>query len=361
MQKKIKVAIVLHGLGAGGISVLFANLAKEWDYDRFDITYFLGVDKGAKQFLGESVEKTKTKVIHITDLDGFKLFKWPFMLYKNLKEYGPFDVIHVNMDMLNGVNLLVGRLAGIDKRVCHAHNSGNTIPNGKFKSLIKDLYIKSMKVLIRIYATDRIACSSVSGEYFFPKLTYKVIFNGIDVPMYRRDYNVNCAGGGRFVTVAKISDQKNPLFLVDIIKELSKRISDFSMTWVGGGDMEDIVHEKVREYGIEDKIDFLGIRDDVCKILKKNDYFLMPSKFEGLSLALAEAQAAGLICFVSDTVSRQSDCGKCRFISLEKSASQWADEICAFINSGKKIELSEDSLKNFDIKHTAEELEKVYS
>lgn len=203
MQKKIKVAIVLHGLGAGGISVLFANLAKEWDYDRFDITYFLGVDKGAKQFLGESVEKTKTKVIHITDLDGFKLFKWPFMLYKNLKEYGPFDVIHVNMDMLNGVNLLVGRLAGIDKRVCHAHNSGNTIPNGKFKSLIKDLYIKSMKVLIRIYATDRIACSSVSGEYFFPKLTYKVIFNGIDVPMYRRDYNVNCAGGGDSLPLQK--------------------------------------------------------------------------------------------------------------------------------------------------------------
>jgi hypothetical protein len=77
--------------------------------DRFEITYFIAVDNDDKQFWEDKVINNGVKVIHISDLDGIKLLKWPFVLKKCLKHYGPFDVIHVNMDMLNGINLLVAK------------------------------------------------------------------------------------------------------------------------------------------------------------------------------------------------------------------------------------------------------------
>lgn len=49
-MNKIKVAVILHGLGPNGIDTLFANLSSNWDLDRFEITYFIAVDKDDKQF-----------------------------------------------------------------------------------------------------------------------------------------------------------------------------------------------------------------------------------------------------------------------------------------------------------------------
>lgn len=83
--------------------------------------------------------------------------------------------------------------------------------------------------------------------------------------------------------------------------------------------------------------------------------------FEGLSLALAEAQASGLECLVLDTVSNLSDCGKCKFISLEKNASEWADEICNYIDSGEEMKLNYTQMNKFDISYMAKKLEEMYS
>ena len=136
---KKRVAIVLHGLGPGGIGTIFANLSDLWDYEKFEIYYLLAVDIGANQFWEDRVVSNGVKVIHITDLDGKKLLKWPQNLKNTLKQYGPFDAIHVNMDMLNGINLNVAKKAGINVRVCHAHTSSNKKSKG-IKSFVKSLY-----------------------------------------------------------------------------------------------------------------------------------------------------------------------------------------------------------------------------
>lgn len=87
---------------------------------------------------------------------------------------------------------------------------------------------------------------------------------------------------------------------------------------------------------------------------------MLPSVFEGLSLALAEAQAAGLDCFVSDTVSRRSDCGKYKFIPLTLSAEEWADEIVDYICDGVKMQINRELLSRFDVEVMARQLEILY-
>lgn len=356
MNKK-KVAIVLHGLGANGIDTLFANLSKQWKLEKFDITYFLAVDEGAKQFWEETVIEHGVKVIHITDLDGKKLFKWPVNLYKYLKQYGPFDAIHVNMDMLNGINLLVAKLAGINKRVCHAHRSSSVNNH-----ILKRCYVTCMKFLIKRTATKCVACSEIAGEYFFGS-KYELLYNGIDLNKYQGngdDLQIR-KSAPIFATVGRLNVQKNPLFLLEVFKEVSERKPDARMKWIGAGELLNEVKECAYELRVDDKIEFLGIRNDVNDILKTCHYFLLPSLFEGLSLALAEAQASGLDCFVSDTVSKLSDCEKCKFISLEKSASEWADEICNYIDSEEEMQLNHTQMDKFDISCMARKLEEMYS
>lgn len=350
-----KIAVVLHGLGANGIDTLFANLSYKWDYDKFEITYLVAVDEGAEQFWEPVVTKNGVRVIHLHDLDKNRLFKWPFTLKKALKKYGPFDVVHVNMDMLNGINLWVAKRIGIPVRICHAHNSSNVNAENKIKSL----YISFMKKLIKRYATKCIACSDVAGDYFFSGIQYDILYNGIDIDKYRCDKKI--AGGTTFVTVGRFSHQKRPLFIIQLFDEILKRKPDAKLKWVGNGALFEEVKQKAAELGILDKVELLGIRSDVNEILKVSDYFLLPSAFEGLSLALAEAQAAGLDCFVSDTVSKMSDCGKCMFIPLEKNASEWADLICEYIDGDTRMIIDAEKLADFDIAQMTKKLEKFYT
>lgn len=356
MTDKIKVAIVLHGLGANGIDTLFANLSQKWDYEKFDITYLIAVDEGAEQFWESDVRKNGVQVIHLHDLDKNRLIKWPVTLMRALKKYGPFDAVHMNMDMLNGINLLVAKKVGIPVRVCHAHRSSSTNASSK----TKQAYIALMKKMIKRYATKCVACSDVAGGYFFGDMAFDLLYNGIDVDKYRFDKKLSGRGKLRFVTVGRVCQEKNPLFLIELFMEVAKRKPEAKLKWIGNGEMLDEVRHKAIELGISDKVEFMGIRNDVNEILKESDYFLLPSVFEGLSLALAEAQAAGLDCFVSDTVSRMSDCGKCMFIPLEKSASEWADIICEYIDGSTHMDIDDTRLVQFDIGEMAIKLENIY-
>lgn len=352
---KKKVAVVLHGLGANGIDTLFANLSKQWDYSSMEITYLLAVDKGAKQFWEDEVIKNGVQIVHLHDLDKNRLIRWPNTLYRAFKEYGPFDAVHLNMDMLNGINAVVARRAGIPVRICHAHRSSSENIN-----IIKNMYLSMMRFMTEHYATRKVACSDLAGEYFFSG-KYDVLYNGIDIQKYRPSEGKKVSSDNPiFVTVGRFTELKNPFFLLEVFKHIQKLKPGAVLRWVGDGSLYSAVKEKASGYGIADKIEFMGIRDDVYEILKCSDYFLLPSISEGLSLALAEAQAAQLDCFVSDGVSKMSDCGKCIFISLNESPQRWAEIICDYINEGKESKLREESLARFDIRHTAQKLQEFY-
>ena len=80
--------------------------------------------------------------------------------------------------------------------------------------------------------------------------------------------------------------------------------------------------------GLDEKVRFLGLRKDVAALYNVMDVFLLPSWYEGLPVVSVEAQANGLPCIVSDKVSDECKLtSSLSFMSLEKSAAEWADEI----------------------------------
>ena len=356
-MRKTSVAIILHGLSRNGIDMLMASLAEHWDYSRFDVTYLLAVDPGAPQLTEEKVRASGARVIHLHDLDRGRWMLWPFTLRKALKQYGPFDAAHYHMYFLNGINAWAAKKAGIPVRICHAH----TISHPNEGKIGRRIYKKIMRRLIIRNSTELVSCSGQAGRYFYKDHAHQVIFNGIDLEKFAPEGETARKRGTRFITVGRLHEQKNPFFLLEVISELNRLIPETTLDWAGEGPEKEAIIKKIQELQLEDTVHLLGDRQNVDKLLKQHDFFLFPSRYEGLGSVLIEAQATGLDCFISDTIPEEADCGKCRRIPLAKSAREWADEITEYIRSGKTMQVDPNKLGRYNVVHTARVLMDLYA
>lgn len=369
-RERTRLVLINHGLATGGTDSFIINTVSALDPNQFDITIALAIDEDNPQFREEEALALGAKIIKISDLDGTKSLRYITRLLSTLKNTGPYDAIHSNMDMFNGVNLFIARLAGIPVRISHAHTSGSQFVAGGRSRLAHRLYAGLMKASIRMNATAKIGCSDLACHYLYGQKTPpRVIFNGIPLDKFRHPAGVTEAfqaslgvkpGQLKFVTVGRFSKEKNSLFMVDIINEIAKRDSRIHLTWVGSGDLKEEVQKSIARYGIQDHLTLLEPRKDIPEVLNSCEYFLFPSLFEGLPIALIEAQAAGLECFVSDTITRLVDCGTCQYIPLNQSASQWAEAILNHINNNKKMALDKAKLQAFSTEEMARQLIKIY-
>ncbi|VEA76338.1 galactosyltransferase [Salmonella enterica subsp. arizonae] len=97
--------------------------------------------------------------------------------------------------------------------------------------------------------------------------------------------------------VGRLCEQKNPLLVLEAIKKLN---NDFSIDFIGDGPLKEEVQNKIIEYGIAERVKLLGWCVSVEDILYKYDLFVLPSKWEGMPLAILEAMAAKIPVLCSD-------------------------------------------------------------
>ncbi len=369
-----KIVYFSHGLSANGIETFLVNVLEKLDKTKYDATVVIAIDKGVDCLHEQKVLDMGVKVVRIGDLDSLlKKFAY-YLKVKSFLQKGNFDIAHSNMDLLNGITLSLAKKAGIEKRICHAHNSKSQYnPSGvigRLKKLVQKKYYVVMKDQIISSSTDLIACSDVASEYFYDGKKSELIYNGIKTESFimpddfdRNAYACENDFGGeekiRLVSVGRLSMQKNPLFAIEVIAELKKIRNDFRYIWVGEGELHEASEAKIAELGLEDTVILTGVRTDIPQVLACCDCFLMPSLFEGLPFSLVEAQAAGLKCVVSDVVTKTADIGLVNYFSLDKSAKEWAEEINRVLDLPVPVK-DEEKAKLFDVSNTVKQLEEIY-
>lgn len=102
------------------------------------------------------------------------------------------------------------------------------------------------------------------------------------------------AGVCLVVCVAKMLEQKGHRFLVDAMATPPLRDTAMHVVLVGEGPLRDEIRGRARDFGLLDRLHFVGNRSDVPALLAEADAFVLPSMWEGLPMALLEAMAAGL-------------------------------------------------------------------
>lgn len=366
-----KLLYFSHGLSANGIETFLVNVLGKLNLNKYDVTVLIAIDEGVESLHEKTVRDLGIKIINAGDLDSLSKKLAYIKNVRNELKNGNYDIVHSNMDLLNGITLFLAKNAGVKMRICHGHTTKSQYKSGglfgNIKSAIQKLYSFFMKKLIIHSSTELLSCSESASEYFYGNRKSKVIYNGINLDKFRivpeKEYMEKefyaKPNAKRIVSVGRISSVKNPEFALEVMSELKKTRQDFQYFWVGTGELENEIKALATKKGLENFVTFTGVRTDVPEILNCCECFFMPSLFEGLPFSLIEAQASGLRCVVSDVVSKTADVGLVEFVSLEKSAEEWARAISDVLDSPKKT-ADEEKIKNFDINYTVKQLEEIY-
>ncbi len=112
--------------------------------------------------------------------------------------------------------------------------------------------------------------------------------NGREVASLRK-------GGSRVIgTVARLVEQKAVQVLLDAAGRLIGEGLDLRVLIVGDGPQQTMLQGRVKQLGIDEKVDFLGYREDVVSAYAAMDVFVLPSRFEGFGIVFLEAMAMGV-------------------------------------------------------------------
>lgn len=152
----------------------------------------------------------------------------------------------------------------------------------------------------------------------------RVIFNGVDPAQWaggRGDSTLRAELGlpeDRFVMLcaSRFAEDKGHAYLISSVKRLSERTDKpFTLVLAGDGPLLDPVKAQVHELGLEDRVVFLGFREDIKNLYHGADLYVNSSQHEALSFLIIEAMAAGLPVIAtdmggnSDIVNEQAGCG----------------------------------------------------
>ena len=100
--------------------------------------------------------------------------------------------------------------------------------------------------------------------------------------------------------VASLQERKGHRFLLQALKNIEAKFPDARAIFAGEGPEEAALRQQARELGLENRVHFVGFRPDVREVLAACDAFALPSRKEGLSIAVMEAMAMGVPVVTSD-------------------------------------------------------------
>lgn len=273
-------------------------------------------------------------------------------LHKFFSAHPAYTVVHAHLDCLSGVVLGCAKQHGVPVCIAHAHTTNQL---RDFKYPIKDLY----KRIIPRTATDLLACGEDAGRWMFGSAPFLVLPVAIDTEKFRFDKNMR-EDMRRTLGITKeellighvgqFRKEKNQAFLLDVLHSLRACGTKSKLLFVGDGEKRAAVQNRAAALGLTPYVLFLGVREDVPALLHAMDVFCMPSLYEGMPLAVLEAQAAGLPCLVSNGVPK--DClqtPRARQLPLSAPPSKWAEVILA---ESKVLSAAPPVLQSFDIVKT---------
>lgn len=227
---------------------------------------------------------------------------FPGRFVKLLKQRGR-PLVHSHVMLASGLILTLARAARVRGRIAHFHNSDD----GRGQSLLRRGYRRAMRGLLAASGGVRLGCSPPAVSFagaarLHPYSIDLRRFLEAPLPALRAETGFN---RDDFVIghVGRAVPQKNQSFLLRAFQEAHRLDGRLRLALVGDGPLRPALEAEACRLSIHKHVRFLGERNDVRELcLGLFNAFVLPSLWEGLPLALLEAQAAGLPCLVSDRI-----------------------------------------------------------
>ena len=370
-KKPVRVLQVLGGTGLGGAESRVMDSYRH--LDRSQIQFDFCVHSQEEGFFDREIESLGG---HIYRVPRFRVVNW-FSYRKAWKEFfrahsangrPVYAAVHGHMTSTASIYLPIAKAAGVPLAIAHARSAG--VDPG-----LKGAMTRFLRRNLGKKADVCLTCSRLAGEAVFGKKMVEegrvtTVPNAIDAAEFafsektREQKRAELGIGAReFVIghVGRFGHMKNHAFLLDVFAEIHKKLPDSRLLLVGEGGLMGSVREKAASLGLSDRVIFTGNQARVADFYMVMDYFVFPSIFEGLPGSVIEAQAAGLRCLVSDSVTDEvliTPLAQAR--SLTEGAAAWAQEVLSLRNYERKQMAQAIKDAGFDVSDQVKFLERLY-
>lgn len=334
-MKKTKVLIFTSIAGLGGSEKMVYHLAKGIDKNKFDVSVCFLYGEGiiSRQLQNENIDV----IILSHNKEGFLSTALKFFKIAKSRR---FDILYLWGYKVNLIGRVVGKLLS-----CKIITAQRSIDDHRTKlqnlvdsltTWMVDIYISNSKAAQKMLIDKR----NISSNKII------TIYNGIDIENNDLIDSIDMSKMGikpdQLVigVVANLIPYKGHEFFLKALKEVCNRHSNVCALLIGDGDLREQLEMLSFELGLKDKVFFLGTRDDVQKLLRGIDIFVLPSLFEGMPNAIMEAMASKKPVIATNVggVPELVTDGETGYLVPPKQPKEMANMIIQLLNDSKKRE-----------------------
>lgn len=302
----------------------------------------------------EELENTGIK-IHSLGVGG-NVYN-PFIIFRLFKYLKKYNIIHTH-------NTACQLYVAICSLLCSVvyYTTEHTTTNRRrdwwwYKPIDKWMYTRYNKT---ICISDQ-TLKNIE-EYIGKHNRNIVIHNGVNLAKYRKPIK-DITNNQEFIIsmVAGFRYQKDQDTLIKAIALLP---NDYKLWLIGDGERRSILEDLVKELGIEKRIKFWGIRNDIPELLEQTDIVVLSSHWEGFGLVAVEGMIAGCPVIASDVEGLRDIVNGAGTLFPHKDHMTLASEIKSLCENPERYKqiatACQAKAKQYDINIMAQKYNKIY-
>lgn len=332
---------VLHSVGhllRGGIETWLYQMVTRLDPTRFEHHVLVWTDE--EQAFTADFQAAGVRVLPC--LGHTNPLRFAANFRRLVAENGPYDILHTHGTHYHGFVMMLAARAGIPARIAHSHT--DIKPVLAEASLPYRLYAGLGHAAIRHWATAGRGVSGLAAASMFkagwrqdPR--FDVLYCGVDLEPFAAapDLDLRRRLGmpeDSMVVghVGRFEKQKNHGFLLETAAAVRQLEPKAHFLLIGDGSQHAEYVARTEALGLTPHVTFIrDCRTIPAHMIGAMDRFLFPSLYEGLPLVTVEAQAAGLPCLISDSLTREIlvEGTSSRMMPLSAGPEAWAQALLA--------------------------------
>ena len=365
-EAPIRILHVLGSTNLGGAESRTMDLYRHMDRERVQFDFL--VHTGQEGHFDKEIMELGG---HIYRVPRFRIYNY-FTYVKAMKNFfgnhSDFAAVQGHMTSTAAIYLPIAKKAGIPVTIAHARSAG--VDKG-----MKGIATRWLRRSLPDNTDYMFTCSRLAGISVFGLKAVeegKTVFmpNAIDCKKFDYDPEVRSkireelGISDKYVIghVGRFHYAKNHEYLLRVFAALcEKGRKEYVLLLLGEGDKMEEMKHLARELKIEDRVYFAGNKSRVYDYYQAMDYFVYPSRYEGLPGTVLEAQVSGLRCLISDSICTEVSVTELvHTMGIEQEPEHWADYIEKTEDYTRTSYLKEVSEAGFDVEAQAEKMMKFY-
>ena len=375
MSKKIKLLHVITHLPIGGAQDNTLYTVELLNKNKYDISLSCNLNgelvsraKKVKHLKLYDVPNLRREVSIINDIRAF------LHLYKLIKKEN-FTIIHTHSSKAG----FLGRIAAmLNKTPIVIHTIHGFAFHDYMNSFKKNIFIYLEKLSAKwthgLVTVSNLNKKKVVDLGIAPIEKLKNIYSGIDLTLFINEKNdqfrkeLNLDSNHLLLgSVGRLSNQKDPITMIEAFCIVIKRFPNAHLTLVGDGELRDEILIKIDQLQLNGRVHLTGNKNDPWKIYHSLDLFIMSSIYEGLGRSITEALSCGVpvVCTSVEGVPEIVRENKTGILVPPKDPGALATGIIKSLNDMDNArKMAEEGRKfvneNFDVKKMVDDIDTLY-